>query len=123
MAFLLEKCDAPVILVSNRPYELAVTNICTDVYSMMKEIVSYLESCGKMNIALYGVNPSSANDGIKETLVREYDAHGNAVKEVYTDYMGEVQTVESQFTLTHATIDVPAETIKQLSTLYNVGGF
>ena len=63
------------------------------------------------------------NDGIKETLVREYDAHGNAVKEVYTDYMGEVQTVESQFTLTYATIDVPAETIKQLSTLYNVGGF
>ena len=83
IALLSEKCPVPIILVSNRPYKLAVTNFCTDVYSMMKDIEMYLKSCGKVNTALYGVNPSSADDGIKEKAFGGKDiyySYGNLKK-------------------------------------------
>lgn len=54
-----------IILVSNRPYSLSVSNVCTDLYSAVKNVLSYLENCGREQIALYGVNPSSTADNIK----------------------------------------------------------
>lgn len=56
---------AYIILVSNRPYALSVSNVCTDLRAAMKDVLLYLETCSKTRIALYGVNPSSVSDNIK----------------------------------------------------------
>lgn len=62
---LKEKHKLHIILVSNRPYTLSVSNVCTDLYSAVKDILNYLRECGRKRIALYGVNPSSTADNIK----------------------------------------------------------
>lgn len=31
-----------IILVSNRPYSLSVSNVCTDLYSAVKNVLSYI---------------------------------------------------------------------------------
>ena len=62
---LKKQHKAYLILVSNRPYALSVSNVCTDLYSAVKDILHYLESCGRKRVALYGVNPSSTADNIK----------------------------------------------------------
>lgn len=62
---LKETCKSHIILVSNRPYSLSVSNVCTDLYAAVKDVMSYLEYCGRKNVALYGVNPSSTSDNIK----------------------------------------------------------
>lgn len=54
--------DAPVMLLSGRPYALPVTNICQDIESAMRHITAYLRSYGKTRTALYGVNPTSISD-------------------------------------------------------------
>lgn len=54
-----------IILVSNRPYSLSVSDVCTDLYSAVKNVLRYLEDCGRKYTALYGVNPSSTADNIK----------------------------------------------------------
>ena len=61
------KCTqpAPVILISNKPYDLAVNNICTDLYSAMQDVISYLNKCGKTKTALFGINPSSQTDSVR----------------------------------------------------------
>ncbi len=56
---------SPIILISNRPYRLCVSNVCTDLFSAVKEVLLYLKNCKKKNIALYGVNPSSTADNLK----------------------------------------------------------
>lgn len=63
--FLKSQHRSFIILVSNRPYSLSVSNVCTDLYSAVKNVLSYLENCGREQIALYGVNPSSTADNIK----------------------------------------------------------
>ena len=62
---LKEKHKLHIILVSNRPYTLSVSNVCTDQYSAVKDVLNYLRECGRKRIALYGVNPSSTADNIK----------------------------------------------------------
>lgn len=62
---LKEKHKLHIILVSNRPYTLSVSNVCTDLYSAVKDVLNYLRECGRKRIALYGVNPSSTADNIK----------------------------------------------------------
>lgn len=59
------KHKAHIILVSNRPYSLSVSNVCTDLFSAVKDVLSYLAGCGGEHTALYGVNPSSTADNIK----------------------------------------------------------
>ena len=54
---------AHIILISNTPYTSFITNICTNFYQSMLDILSYLRNdCGKKNIALYGINESSYTD-------------------------------------------------------------
>lgn len=62
---LKESHKSFIILVSNRPYSLSVSNVCTDFYSAVKDVLHYLDSCGRKRVALYGVNPSSTADNIK----------------------------------------------------------
>lgn len=59
------KYQSHIILVSNRPYKLSVSNVCTDLFAAVKDVLQYLKSCGKTKTALYGVNPSSTADNIK----------------------------------------------------------
>lgn len=54
-----------VVLISNRPYALSVSNVCTDFYTAVRNVISYLHGCGRKKTAMYGVNPSSVSDGIK----------------------------------------------------------
>ena len=70
---LKEKHKLHIILVSNRPYTLSVSNVCTDLYSAVKDILNYLRECGRKRIALYGVNPSSTADNIKLSAFEQKD--------------------------------------------------
>lgn len=57
--------SAPVILISSKPYDLAVNNICTDLYSAMQDVISYLKKCKKTKTALFGINPVSQTDNVR----------------------------------------------------------
>lgn len=65
VAALRASHNAPVILLSSRPFSLSVTNICPDIESSMRDITAYLRSHGKTHTALYGVNPTSISDSKK----------------------------------------------------------
>ena len=84
------KCTqpAPVILISNKPYDLAVNNICTDLYSAMQDVILYLEKCGKTKTALFGINPSSQTDKVRlNSFKNEKDVYHS-----YGDLMSCCQT-------------------------------
>ena len=74
---LSESTKAAVILISNRPYQLPVNNVCTDIYSATGDVMTYLSDCGKSNIALYGVNPSSTSDNLKLLRFGSNDVYYN----------------------------------------------
>ena len=59
--------------MSNRPYSLTVSNVCTDLYSAVKDVLSYFSDCGRRQTALYGVNPSSTADNIKLSAFEQKD--------------------------------------------------
>ena len=67
------KHKSHIILVSNRPYSLSVSNVCTDLYSAVKDVLSYFSGCGRKQTALYGVNPSSTADNIKLSAFEQKD--------------------------------------------------
>ena len=67
------KHKSHIILVSNRPYSLSVSNVCTDLYSAVKDVLSYFSDCGRRQTALYGVNPSSTADNIKLSAFEQKD--------------------------------------------------
>ncbi len=47
------------------------SNILVDYHDSMKKITEYLEGCGRENIALYGINPDSSTDLIKQHFFEE----------------------------------------------------
>lgn len=47
------------------------SNILVDYQYSMKKITSYLEGCGRKRIALYGINPDSSTDLIKQRYFEE----------------------------------------------------
>ena len=51
------------------------SNILVDYYDSMKKITEYLEGCGRSKIALYGINPDSSTDLIKQRFFEEYTKH------------------------------------------------
>ncbi len=76
--------SVPIVLISNRPSDLAVNNICTDLYSAMKDVLLYLKHCKKTETALFGVNPSSLTDSTRLTAFTDknkvYYNFGNLIK-------------------------------------------
>lgn len=85
-----ETQKAPAILISTRPYRLAVTNICTDLYSATEDVLSYLSQCGKTRTALFGVNPSSISDEIKS------EAFGGKDADIYRN-LGDLRACSAYF--------------------------
>ena len=51
--------------------EYRFSNILVDYHDSMKKITEYLEGCGRKNIALYGINPDSSTDLIKQRFFEE----------------------------------------------------
>lgn len=54
----------------------------------MRKTINYLLSCGRENIALYGINPNSSTDMIKDAFFADYLAFrgGNPSRDIYYNY-------------------------------------
>ena len=54
----------------------------------MRKSINYLLSCGRENIALYGINPNSSTDMIKDAFFADYLAFrgGNPSRDIYYNY-------------------------------------
>ena len=51
------------------------SNILVDYHDSMRIITEYLEGCGKKLIALYGINPDSSTDLIKQRFFEDRNKH------------------------------------------------
>ena len=56
-------------------------------------------------------------NGTSHVLTKEYDAHGNVIKEVQISADGEVKSVETQYTLLYIPIDVPESTMLNINSI------
>lgn len=93
VAHVSETQEAPAVLISTRPYRLAVTNICTDLYSATEDVLSYLSMCGKTRTALFGVNPSSISDEIKSEA---FGSRGGCDADIYRN-LGDLKACSAYF--------------------------
>ena len=54
----------------------------------MRKAINYLVACGRENIALYGINPNSSTDMIKDAFFADYlgQRGGNPSRDIYYNY-------------------------------------
>lgn len=89
LCLLKKKHTAHIVMISDQPCKMSVSNVSTDHYTAMKEILHYLSHCKKSSIAFYGVNPSSVSDSQRLSAFKDngtvFYNHGN-LKECFLNF-------------------------------------
>ncbi len=84
VSLLKEKHSAHIVMISDQPYKMPVSNVSTDHYTAMREVLQYLSYCKKSSVAFYGVNPSSVSDLQRLSAFKNHGTvfynHGNLKK-------------------------------------------